>query len=489
METLHPGIYLQEVAGENPIDGVSTSTGAFVGVTERGYIGKSVLVTSWKDFQKQFGGYVENSYLPYAVRGFFENGGTRAFISRAVKFTNLDGVLTKSSAPATVELQGDLAGTPKVFALIDAKTDGVWGARLSVEVKEGKEADTYSTYVYEGGTLVESFEDLAKADLEDVINNGSSYITLVIVDEETEIVSGTYKLVGGSDGLEDITSTDYIGDEALGTGLYAFENDAINLVAIPGITDASTHAGITQYVEKRSDCTAIIETPLNMKPSEAIKYLNTTANIYSARVNAYFSWIQVSDPIGVGKNPTKFIPPSGHLMGIYARIDNARGVWKAPAGLEAVVQGAIGLEYNVNDNEQDLLNPEGINAIRAFDGEGIVVWGARTRSKDIQWKYTPVRRSADFVGQSILAGTRWAVFEPNDQTLWDKVSSVVSAFLRGYWRAGGLRGNSEAEAFFVECNSATTTADDIDAGRLYCNVGICPQKPAEFIIFRLSLLK
>lgn len=489
METLHPGIYLQEVPGENPIEGVSTSTGAFVGVTERGPIGKSGFVTSWKDFQKQYGGYIENSYLPYAVRGFFENGGTRALISRAVKFTNLDGVLTKSSAPATIEIQGDLAGTQEIHALVDAKTDGLWGARLSIEIKDGKVLGNKSVFVYESESLVESFEDVATADLEDVINNGSSYITFVVVNDEVTVTNGTYRLVGGSDGLEDISATDYVGDEALGTGLYAFENDAINIVAIPGITDVATHVGLTAYVEKRKDCVAIIETPLNMKPLEALEYINVTANIASARVSAYYSWIQVADPIGVGKNPTKFVPPSGHLMGIYARIDNTRGVWKAPGGLEATVRGAIGLEYNVNDAEQDMLNPEGLNAIRAFEGEGIIVWGVRTRSALAEWKYISVRRSADFVGQSILTGTRWAVFEPNDQTLWDKVSSVVSAFLRGYWRAGGLRGETEAEAFFVECNASTTTPEDIDAGRLYCNVGICPQKPAEFIIFRLSLLK
>src|SRR5690606_21281612 len=130
-----------------------------------------------------------------------------------------------------------------------------------------------------------------------------------------------------------------------------------------------------------------------------------------------------------------------------------------------------------------------VNAIRSFEGEGIVVWGSRTCSSLSEWKYIPVRRSADYVGQSILAGTRWAVFEPNDQVLWGKVTSVSEAFLRSYWRAGGLRGDSESDAFFVECNSTTTTPDYIDAGKLFANVGISPQKPAEFVIFRLSLLK
>lgn len=481
METLHPGLYLQEVPGENPIEGVSTSTGAFVGVTERGAIGKSGFVTSWKDFQKQYGGYLDNSYLPYAVRGFFENGGTRAFISRAVHFTGN----AKTSTSATAELKV----LEEIVGIFDAHTDGTWGNNVEVDLVVGKEAGTYTVTVTENEVFIEKFENVPLADLDETINATSQTIKYTSYDEDAVLTPVKLKLAGGTDGLEGLTSTDYIGDEALGNGLYAFENNAINIVAIPGITDVATHVGLTTYVEKRKDCTAIVEAPLGMKPLDAVEYFNTTANIASARVSAFYSWLQVSDPIGVGKNPSKLIPPSGHVMGIYARTDSSRGVWKAPAGLEAVVRGAIGLEYNVNDAEQDMMNPESVNAIRAFDGEGIVVWGSRTRSSQAEWKYIPVRRSADFVGQSILSGTRWSVFEPNDPVLWGKITSVVSAFMRNYWRAGGLKGQTEAQAFFVECNESTTTPDDIDAGRLFCNVGMAPQKPAEFVIFRLSLLK
>ena len=491
METLHPGLYLQEVPGENPIEGVSTSTAAFVGVAERGPIGKSGFVTSWKDFQKQYGGYLVNSYLAYAVRGFFENGGTRAFISRAVRFENQNGTFIKTSAPAKYEVKVTNAetGTEEVLGIFEAYTDGTWGNDVEVEIVGGKAEGTYGVAVYEDSQFIEKYEDVPLADLDDTINAKSTLIKYLAIDEEVELPLGRFKLSGGNDGIVGMTPTDYLGDEALGNGLHAFNNDAINIVAIPGIADITTHNGIMTYVEKRGDCTAIIENPYGMKPMEAVKYIMSEANIASKRVAYFYSWLQVADPIGVGANPTKFVPNSGHVAGIYARTDNTRGVWKAPAGLEAVVRGAIGLEYNVNDAEQDMMNPDGINAIRAFDGEGIVVWGARTRSSLAEWKYIPVRRSADYVGQSILAGTRWAVFEPNDQVLWGKITATASAFLRGYWRAGGLRGTSEKEAFFVECNSTTTTPDDIDVGKLFCNIGICPQKPAEFIIFRLSLLK
>lgn len=488
METLHPGLYMQEVPGENPIEGVSTSTGAFVGVTERGPIGKSGFVTSWTDFQKQYGGYLENSYLPYAVRGFFENGGKRAFISRVVHFANNSGTFVKTSAAATFEIKNTEV-TPKVIAILDAYTDGTHGNDVEVEIIDGKDADTYTVTAYEDGQFVEKFENVPKDILEDTILSASTTFKITIVEDEEPIPVGKYKLAGGADGLTDLATADYVGDEALKTGLYAFDNDSINLVAIPGITDVGVIAGVVTYVEKRRDCSAVFEVPYGMKPLDTIKFANVDANIASARAFLYNTWLKISDPIGVGKNPTKFIPPSGHIMGVMARTDKDRGVWKAPAGLEAVIRGIIGIEYNVNDEEQDLLNPIGINAIRAFEGEGIVVWGARTRSSQSQWKYISTRRSVDFVAQSILNGTRWAVFEPNDPVLWGKITSVCEAFLRSYWRSGGLRGATEAEAFFAECNSNTTTNDDIDNGRLFANIGMADQKPAEFIIFRLSLLK
>lgn len=485
METLHPGLYLQEVPGENPIEGVSTSTGAFVGVTEKGVVGKSGFVTSWKDFQRKYGGYSDNSYLPYAVRGFFENGGTRAFISRVVHYNSK----VKASLASTIEIK-DVPVSGTAVGIFDAYSDGKWGDKIEVDVVAGSDAKNVTVTVKENNEFIESFEEVPMLDLEDTINSTSTTIKYTHIDDgELVLPPGNYKLAGGNDGIEGLVSSDYVGDEAIGNGLYAFDNNNINIVAVPGITDVTTIAGITSYVEGRKDCTAIVEVPLGMKPIEALTFKNVTANISSARVNIYYSWLKVGDPIGVGKNPTKLVPPSGHVMGIYARTDNSRGVWKAPAGLEAVVRGAIGLEYNVNDAEQDILNPASVNAIRAFDGEGIVLWGARTCSALSEWKYVSVRRSADYVGQSILSGTRWAVFEPNDQVLWGKVTAVSEAFLRNFWRAGGLRGASESEAFFVECNSTTTTPDDIDAGKMFANVGICPQKPAEFVIFRLSLLK
>lgn len=496
METLHPGLYLQEIAGESPIEGVSTSTAAFVGVAEKGPIGESGFVTSWKNFQEIYGGYLENSYLAYAVRGFFENGGVRAYISRVVHY---EGGVKKSTAAKKeltitkqqpVELESgetELQDVPVVVGLFEADNDGAWGNKIAVDIANGTEADTYTVKVFYKDVLQETFENVAKAEL-DAQLDASAYINYTAFDDTANLPLGRLELTGGTDGLEGLVDTDYAGDEMLHNGLHAFDNDQINLLAVPGITTVGVANAVVTYVENRGDCFAVLETPYGLKPLEARKYVLTEANIASARVAVYYSWGIVSDPIGIGKNPVKLVPPSGHVIGIYARTDNEVGVWKSPAGLKANVRGFLGVEYNVNDAEQDILNPDSINAIRVFDGEGIVVWGARTRSVTSDYRYITVRRSADYVGQSLLGGTRWAVFEVNGPDLWSKLTATGEAFLRGFWRAGGLRGTSESDAFFFNCNASTTTEDDIDAGRLFAEVGAAYQKPAEFIIFKLSLI-
>lgn len=477
METLHPGLYLQEVKGEAPIEGVSTSVGAFVGTAIKGEIGKANLVTSWNDFVSKYGSYDVNSYLAYAVRGFFDNGGTKAFISRVVKTTG--GV--KASKKSSAEVGGV---TP--YLLVEAKTDGTDGDNYFGQiVNVDAVAKTFDFLIFYKGDLVESMigttlAELDNAQLEHVLVN-----TLV---EDGTPVQEDFKLENGDNGIVGITALDYVGDEVAKTGIYAFGKEKINLLAVPGITDVAVHTAISDYVDKRGDAFAILEVPLGKSVIDAQKYKLTEANLSSPNVAIYYSWISVSDPIGVGNAPTKMIPPSGHIMGVYARTDAERGVFKAPAGTDAKVRGALGLEINVEDVEQDLLNPHGINSIRAFDGEGIILWGARTTQPGGQFRYVNVRRSLLFINQSILASTRWAVFENNDTVLWGKIKTAIETFLRGFWNAGGLKGVSEGEAFFVVCDDTTTTKADVELGKLYAHYGVSPQRPAEFIIFKVSIL-
>ena len=223
---------------------------------------------------------------------------------------------------------------------------------------------------------------------------------------------------------------------------------------------------------------AVLDMPKEMtKTADLIQYRQMVDSTYCAM---YHPWIQVFDR---SSNKTDAIPPSGAVMGVYSRTDIDRGVHKAPAN-EPVF--CTGLSVNYTKDEQDILNPEGINLIRALPGQGIRVWGARTASSNSAFKYVNVRRLFIYVEESIKANTNWGVFEPNDPTLWQRVNLTISNFLEGLWRNGMLAGESASEAYFVEIGPSTMTRDDIMNGRLICNIGIAPSRPAEFVIFRVT---
>jgi phage tail sheath protein FI len=195
----------------------------------------------------------------------------------------------------------------------------------------------------------------------------------------------------------------------------------------------------------------------------------------------YYPWLFTSDPRTGART---LVPPGGHVLGVYARSDTGRGVFKAPAN--EIVRGALSLEFDINDRVQDDLNPRGVNVIRDFPGRGIRVWGARTMSSDSLWKYINVRRLFIFLEHSIDRGTQWVAFEPNDERLWSRVADTIRLFLRDQWRQGALFGRTEDEAFFIRCDRTTMTQDDILNGRLICDIGLAPVRPGEFVIFRIA---
>ena len=195
----------------------------------------------------------------------------------------------------------------------------------------------------------------------------------------------------------------------------------------------------------------------------------------------YFPWINVYDPLTGGQ---KLIPPGGHIAGLFARSDTLRGVHKAPAN--EIVKGVISLQANIEKGQQEILNPKGVNVIRAFPGRGILLWGARTVSTDPLWKYVNVRRLFIFIERSIDEGTQWLVFEPNNERLWSRVIATITQFLTQVWHDGALMGTTPEQAFFVKCDRTTMTQNDIDNGRLIVVIGIAPVKPAEFVIFRIA---
>ncbi len=302
-------------------------------------------------------------------------------------------------------------------------------------------------------------------------------------------------LLGGSDGTP-VSNFDLIGSADRKSGLHALDDrDDVNFIAIPGASDPSVVGAAVGYCSIRRDCFFIADAPGKFDknapvtdPSRVQDYLRNKITVKESYGALYYPWLEIADPVGAGKNPRRFVPPSGFIAGLYARIDNTRGVWKAPAGTEASLIGAIGLEYAVTDAEQDILNPIGVNCLRTFSDSGLVVWGARTLAaqKDPEYRYVPVRRFTIYLSQSIYRGTKWAVFEPNDAPLWSALKANIDDFLMGEFRKGALAGATPAQAFDVKCDAELNPPSEVNAGRVNMEVRFAPLKPAEFVIIRIS---
>ena len=296
------------------------------------------------------------------------------------------------------------------------------------------------------------------------------------------VVSGNVaSVVAGSDGstpgpqdfINGLNALDVIGD--------------VSILCIPGIYDKAVVDAGSSYCARRMDCFFIGDpNPLADTVEEARDFVNalTVKSSYGA---VYYPWLKSIDPTGASPDPID-VPPSGSVAGMYARIDARRGVWKAPAGTEANISGAVGLSADTTDAQQDFLNPIGVNVIRFFQTAGIVLWGARTLAtrSDPEYRYIPVRRTAIFLKQSISRGIQWAVFEPNDEPLWSSLRLNIGAFMMLQFRAGAFQGKTPNDAFFVQCDNKTTTQGDIDAGIVHIRVGFAPLKPAEFVVMELS---
>ena len=307
----------------------------------------------------------------------------------------------------------------------------------------------------------------------------------------------------GDDGMAP-KETDYTGNNGIKTLDIV---DDFSLLAVPGMGSKSIVSAGLSYCANRSlnDCFFIadmgsggkvgspgfdpVNNPLIDSRDKARDFVKSlpVKNSYGA---IYFPWIESSDPIGSGRNPKRLLPPSGYIAGLYAKTDSTRGVWKAPAGTEVKLGGTtlppLRLVTAISDTDQDFLNPIKVNVIRAFPAAGTVVWGSRTLSSDSSWRYVPVRRMAIYLRVSIYNGIQWAVFEPNDEGLWSSLRLNINSFMMRLFRDGAFQGSSAKDAFFVKCDSNTTTQDDIDAGVVNILVGFAPLKPAEFVVVKIS---
>ena len=387
----------------------------------------------------------------------------------------LDRVVTLD-APCTADVADSRVGTSKYIRTCE----------ITITARLDDMVEVYENLSLKAGALNYAPVKTAKSELIRVEVGPKADAETVV---PYELCGGTgSELVltpaGGSNGtVLTVAAGTYLGkDDGPGkrTGLQAFlENGNVSIMAIPGVTLPEVQSALIAFCENKKSCFAILDIPMELtKTNDVANFRDMYDSTYAAM---YHPWLQMYD---AGSKHAAYFPPSGAMADIYARSDNERGVHKAPAN--EVVRGCTGLSCSYNTGEQDILNPLGVNLIRAFPGRGIRVWGARTISSNGLWKYVNVRRLFIYVEESIKANTNWVVFEPNSEALWSRVTRTIANFLATCWRDGALAGSSPDQAFFVECGPTTMTQDDIDNGRLICQIGIAPVKPAEFVIFRIT---
>ena len=514
---LSPGVYVEEVpSGSAPIEGVGTAVAAFVGIAEKGPVNEPILCTNWSQFTQTFGEFVEGSYLALSVYGYFMNGGGSCYVVRI----GANG----SSPSARAELMAG-SGEKRLAAYrVSALPEGAAGNNLSVEVADtsadtkagdkggskdakggspsDKDDDTFKLIVKDGGRVVEQFDNVTakrgSQNVVTVVNAQSQFIRIEEAVTGTAVErpsKGSVSLSGGgSSAPAQLAPDDYVGDVSDRTGFGGLEAmDLVTMVCVPDLMAAyqkgmidlegvqAVQLAMIAHCELMGDRIAVLDPPPGLNAQQIREWRVDKAGYDSKFAALYWPWVKVFDP-GSGENV--FVPPSGSIAGVWGRNDDTRGVHKAPAN--EVVRGVIALETNITKGEHDTLNPEGINCIRAFPGRGIRVWGARTLSSEPEWRYLNVRRLFNYLEESILGGTQWVVFEPNDHALWAKIRRTISAFLVNEWRKGALFGQTPDEAFYVKCDDETNPAESIDAGMVLCEIGVAPVKPAEFVIFRLS---
>lgn len=466
-EYLSPGVFIEDNPNPPVIEAVSASNGGFVGITQRGEVGKPVFINSWNAFINNFAfgmnsPFLADSDLAYAVYGFFQNGGKRCYVMR----------VASDSAK--------IASTTGENLVINSKDVGTWGNKLKVTITANADNPTnFDLKVILGAEDVEVFKNLTNTTGEenywiDVLETQSNFIKGV---SGSLTAQEAITFTGGADGVEDIT------DSAYTDALNNFDViDDLNLLCIPGQTSEAVNSAVMTYCENRKDVFAILDAP-EASTVASVLALRKTMSCKNAAL--YFPWIKVSDPLS--KNgKLRSCPPCGHVMGVYARTIAERGVWKVPAGTEAIVRGAIEVTTTLTTGDTDVLNPAGIVSIMPKTNYGIVLWGARTLHPDSSMKYISDVLLDISIKKSVFNGTQPFVFEPNDSKTWTRVQTAIEAYLDGLWREGALFGDSSSEAYYVKCDEDLNTDAIRNQGKLVCEIGYANKKPAEFVIFRFS---
>jgi phage tail sheath protein FI len=521
VQPTYPGVYIEELpSGVRTITGVATSITAFIGRTLRGNLDKAITITSFADFERVYGGLWVKSLVSYAVKSFFLNGGSKAVMVR----------IAKDAKKATISLPTE--GSPPGSLVLEAANEGSWGDNLEVSINyktEPVSSTLFNITIAENvdGGSAEKFLNVSTSEddpryLPRVLEQSSLLVrvqgagsfgrpqqTLQPSPESppsspVKMINVPIKVTTPGDDGTDVTPTEYEGEELKNSGLWALENVEFNLLCIPPPT-RNLDTDVNVYAEGldlcvRSRAVLIVDSPKVWGDVSApvIAVQNALTGLDglgikgpSARNAAlFFPQVQQSDLKRDGQIDT-FVP-CGIIAGIMARTDTARGVWKSPAGIDASLNGIVGLQIDLSDDQNGQLNPVAINCLRAFPITGRVVWGSRTlRGADEMaddYKYIAVRRTALYIEESLYRGTKWVVFEPNDEPLWAQIRLNVGAFMHNLFRQGAFQGTTPKEAYLVKCDKETTTQNDINLGIVNILVGFAPLKPAEFVIIKIQQL-
>ncbi|HEY9102459.1 phage tail sheath family protein [Chitinimonas sp.] len=584
----YPGVYIEEISsGVRTITGVATSITAFVGRALRGPVDEAITINSYGDFERIFGGLWAPSSLGYAVRDFYQNGGSQAVIVRlyhpryadadarsaaqaaatatAAAATGADvaaavsaaaakaasyttagekdaakavadaAALAGSKAGATVATVGAAANAAADVAApatkatlsvkglpLEARYEGSWGNQLRARIDHdvaGADATLFNLAIRDGMTgKVELFRNVSVASghvrrVDKVLANESQLVVVAGALPSSRpdahatptSASDTWSDASGmndkvADAAKAVDGAALIQDDFTGNGkedkkegLYALKKaDLFNILCLPpykddGSVDTDLVGTAATFCEGRR-AMLLVDPPSTWVNKDAAKSGVDGVGTKSKNAALFFPRLRQSDPMRDGQ--VGDFAPCGAVAGLFARTDTNRGVWKAPAGLEATLVGVPQLSVPLNDAENGELNPLGINCLRAFPAAGRVIWGARTLQGDdrlaSEWKYIPVRRTALYIEESLYRGTQWAVFEPNDEPLWSQLRLSVGAFMHNLFRQGAFQGASPKEAYFVKCDGESTTQNDIDLGIVNVVVGFAPLKPAEFVVIRLQ---
>lgn len=506
----YPGVYIEELpSAVHTITGVATSIAAFVGWAPQGSVTEAVLVQSFSDYQREFGGLDSRSYLGYAVNQFFANGGQQAYV---IRILHTDAKTAKTSVSGLN---------------LWARNPGDWANTLQVKVSPGS-GGVFTLQVLDASSNpLETFLNLTATTAIPIIDNDSRYITFVDPTRNPPAApmsitaptgaSVTDPLIGGdpgevlqpSDGINgngDFETALNISGTATNGVVYGIrlldQVDIFNLLCVPGEADNATISALEGYCTPSSaggtspraygsfyiaDCPQTA-TPANLQGGPIGAGGGPLSGSNNDHAAYYFPWVQAPDPLA--NNRQRLFPPSGFVAGIYAATDANRGVWKAPAGINAALSSEVGLQYVLTDMQNGTLNQQAVNCLREFQIYGDVVWGARTlQGADAvgsQWKYVPIRRFALFLEASLYEGTQWVVFEPNDETLWSQIRLNVGSFMQGLFLQGAFQGISPQQAYFVKCDAENNPQSSINQGIVNILVGFAPLYPAEFVVIQIQ---